>query len=254
MSETTTTDLQGGADTPAEPAATETEAPAPAETGAVTETNEAEGKKESARPSREDRRWAVLSAKLSAAEQERGRMAAELDQMRRGAQPQFQEPQLTPDQQAFVDRRVQQAVEARAEQERVDRFHEAGRAAYGPKDWQERCNSLMQMGADQGLAALLVEAPDGARVAAALADDPEELERIAGLRTERARAIALGKFAAGLADRPAPQSRAVSKAPPPIKPISSGGARTEFNAYDPNLNTQQLVDFFTREAMKARGL
>ncbi len=56
------------------------------------------------------------------------------------------------------------------------------------------------MGADANFAQLLVEMPDGVRVAGALAADPAEVERIAGLRSERARAVALGKYAATLGD------------------------------------------------------
>jgi len=246
MSDTSDTPAPGGpADAAAEPAPTDTEAPAPAETGAAdTAAADAEAKK----PNREERRYTILSAQLRNAEQERGRMAEELAALRRQVSPPPDEPQLTPQQQAFVDARVQQAVSEQREQERVQGFHAAGSAAY--PDWKERCASLMSMGADAGLAALLVETPDGANVAAALADEPEALERIAGLKSERARAIALGKFAASVADKPAPASRTISRAPPPIKPIGGGSAKPAVDEYA--LTSAQLVELYSKQAMDAR--
>jgi hypothetical protein len=109
----------------------------------------------------------------------------------------------------------------------------------------------MQMGADAGLAELLIELPDGAKVAGALADQPEELERIAGLRTERARAIALGKYAASIAARPAPTAASrVSRAPAPIRPLGNGNARVEFNEYTASAN--ELAEHYAKQAMDAR--
>jgi hypothetical protein len=240
MSETDTA-TQGGAATPAEPAATEAEAPAPAEHGAA---SEAETEAPSSRPSREDRRWAALSAKFSAAVQEKGRLEAEVEALRqRAAPPPADEPHLTPEQQAVVNRRVQaELVNARV-QDSVERFHEQGRAAYGAKDWQERCANLVSMGADAGLAALLVDTPDGTRVAAALADDPEALEGIAAIKTERGRAIALGKYAATLGDKAPPASRAVSRAPAPIRPIG-GNANTSPNEYV--MKSENLVEMYSK--------
>ncbi|HEX3574572.1 MAG TPA: hypothetical protein VHU42_08240 [Rhodopila sp.] len=190
-----TTDPQGGAATAAEPAATETEATAPANTGAAdtTEASEAsEGTEATPKPSRTDRRIAALSARLSAGEQERARLAAELERARSDGRPKAPPRPVTPeDIPRIVEERVQAQLAQRLVQERADRFHEAGRAAF--PDWADRCASLMQMGADAQIAELLIEAPDGPKVAAALADDPEEMERIAGLKSERARAIALGR-------------------------------------------------------------
>lgn len=244
MSETTP---QAEGAPPPEPAAPATEAPAPAADGAATDdtkTDEPEPK-----PSRTERRIAALSARLSAGEQERERLAAEVEQYRRHFAPAPAEPQFTPEQQAAVDRLVEAKMAQRTEAERSESFHTAGRAAY-PADWSERCTSLMQMGADAQFAQLLIETPDGAKVAGALADDPEELERITGLRTERARAIALGKFAATLESKPA--AARTSRAPAPIRPINGASARVEVN--EQTMTTQQLVDLYSKQAMAKRGL
>lgn len=243
MSETTT-DPPGGGEHQAEPAApADTERlPAP-ETGA-----EAPAEPE-AKPNHEARRWAAMSARLSAAENERAQLAAEVEQIRRGAPPPPDQPQLTPEQQAYVDHQVQQALVQSQQETRVKAFHAAGHAAY--PDWQSRCSSLMEMGADRNLAALLVETPDGPRVAAALVDDPAALEAIAALKTERGRALALGKFVATLGDRPAPVNRAVSRAPPPIKPIGSGTSRASFDEYSAPMGA--LLDHYSRDAMAKRN-
>jgi hypothetical protein len=241
----TTTDPQGGAAPAAEPAATETEATAPADAGAATETTETEQPK----PSRVDRRIAALSARLSAGEQERARLAAELERTRTQA-PRQPSP-VTPED---IPRLVEQQVAERLERDRADRFHEAGRASY--PDWQDKCAALMQMGADAQIAQLLIETPDGPAVAAALADDPEEMERIAGLRTERARAIALGRFAASMekkapAGAPAAGARRTTQAPPPIRPIGGGTARAAFN--EATATTQQLVEYYAKQAAERRN-
>jgi hypothetical protein len=233
---------------PPEPAAPATEAPAPAAEGAARETTD-ETKEPEPKPSRTDRRIAALSARLAASAQEQARQAQELEHYRRQVAPQFAEPTLTPEQQAAVDRVVEAKLAQRVEAERSESFHTQGRAAY--PDWSERCQSLMQMGADAQFAQLLIETPDGAKVAGALADDPEELERITGLRSERARAIALGKFAATLESKPAAPAR-TSRAPAPIRPINGASARVEFDEH--TATPQQLVEFYSKQAMAKRGL
>src|SRR4051812_824483 len=231
---------------PPEPAAPVTEAPAPAAEGAATETPDETKEPD---PSKLERRLATLRARITAGEQEQARQAQEIEYYRRQFAPQPTEPQFTPEQQAAVDRLVEAKMAQRAEAERSEAFHTQGRAAY--PDWSERCSSLMKMGADPQFAQLLLETPDGAKVAGALADDPEALERIAGLRTERARAIALGAFAATLESKPAAPARS-SRAPAPIRPINGASARTEFNEY--TATPAQLVEFYSKQAMAKRGL
>ena len=107
-----------------------------------------------------------------------------------------------------------------AEEARIEAFHRAAYAEF--PDWDKRRKDLQEMGADGGIAQILVEMPQGHRVAAALYDEPGELERIADLKTERARAIALGQFAARIEARravpPSPQPRRASSLSEPIRP------------------------------------
>ncbi len=245
-----------GDDYAAESAATEREAPAPATEGAATDpaetTTDPRVKPEDEatdpqKPSRADRRIAAMSARLA----EQGR---ELDALRRAQQQPPRQPEAMPqtpeELERLVDQRAGQIAAARAAQERAERFHAEGRKAHA--DWNERCQSLMQMGADAGMAEMLIELPDGARVAGALADDPEALERIAAIKTERGRAISLGMYAASLESKPTPPVRRPSNAPTPIRPLNGGQQRAEFNEY--TATPDQLRDYYDLQAKKARGL
>ena len=112
------------------------------------------------------RRIAAMSARIAAGEQERARLASELEALRQRTAPPPATALITADDiPRIVEERVAAELAARQSQERRERFHEAGYAAF--KDWDDRCNSLVAMGADPGFASLLLEVPDGARVAGA---------------------------------------------------------------------------------------
>jgi hypothetical protein len=94
-------------------------------------------------------------------------------------------------------------------------------------------------------------------VVAALAEDPEALQRIVKLDGERARAVALGKYAATLgADNGNGHARAaaplpVTRAPAPVRPVT-GRASPVFNEY--TAPPEQLVDvYLKRDLERARG-
>ena len=240
--------------TPApEPEPTPTPAPAPKPTPgtgapepeAPEQTSEDEQK---AARDKEDRRIAQLRARLGAAEREREAQRAELEFYRRQAQQQVPAEE-TPEQRYQRERaQIRGEVEAQLRQEA---FHAQGNAAF--PDWRQRCDDLMAMGADAGLAQLLIEMLEGVRVAASLASDPDALERIANLRIERARAVALGKYAATVEDTPpsrlASAPRQITQAPAPVRPVT-GRANPQVNEY--RLSGQQLVEKYSREAMEAR--
>ena len=200
------------------------------------------------RESRGDRRFAAITAKLSAAERIQAQQAAELEFYRRQVQQQPQADE-TPEQRYHRER---VAIRADVEtQIRTERFHEQGATEYG--DWKQRCDDLVKMGADANFAQLLVEMPDGVRVAGALAADPAEVERIANLRTERARAVALGKYAATLgADNGNGHARAaapapVTRAPAPVRPVT-GRAAPVFNEY--TASPEQLADYYLKKDLE----
>jgi len=194
-----------------------------------------------------EKRIARLTARLSSTARERDELSARITALERVA-AQYQQPQQP------VDPQLEQAIEARAQQkanadrmqDRVRTFHEQGSAEFA--DWRQRCTDLQAMGADPGFAELLVEMPAGHKVAAALVNEPDEVERIASIRSERGRAIALGQFAARMEAQP---TRNVSKAPAPPKPVT-GRVAPEFNPYNPNNTTDTLVDFFMKQNMERR--
>ena len=241
MSETTEQPVPGS-----EPAPEPQPAPAGDTTGDTTDAPE----QEEERKSRGDRRFAELTAKLSAAERREAERERELDYLRRQAQ-QVPQADETPEQRYHRERaQIRTEVEA---QIRTETFHQAGAAQF--TDWRQRCDDLVKMGADSNFAQLLVEMPggEGVKVAAALAADPSEVERIASLRTERARAVALGKYAATLDDAPhggngtAQQAPAVTRAPAPIRPVT-GRVSPTFNEY--TATPDQLADHYMRQNLE----
>jgi hypothetical protein len=200
----------------------------------------------------EGRRVAQVRARLAAAERREAEQLAELEFYRRQAAnvaPQDETPEMR-----YQRERAQIRTEVE-QQIRTETFHQQGAAQYG--DWKQRCDDLIGMGADPGFAALLVEMPggEGVKVAAALAADPDAVERISQLRTERARAVALGKYAATIEDAPtaAPMrvngaaAPAVTRAPAPVRPVT-GRASPQFNEY--TATAQQLADFYMRQTLE----
>jgi len=222
--------------------------PAPADPGDAPQPDTPpEPKDEEPKPrlTREERRAAHLSAQLTA-------LRAEVDRMRQaqpptGLQPPQPWPQTPEELERLIEERSELKAAQKAAQARADAFHRAGQAAN--PDWRERCQALMDMGADGAFSQLLVEMDDGAKVAAALADDPEAMERIAAIRTERGRAISLGMYAAKLAEqappaRPAP--RRASAAPAPIRPVN-GSVNPTPNEY--SMDMDQLLSFYSQQNM-----
>jgi hypothetical protein len=243
MSETTTSQASDAPGPGTEsPAAADTEATAPAERGAATDDQPDDGEQRGEH--RGDRRFARMTAKLSAAMRERDELAFRLQQAQ--TRPNGEPGHI--DEAAVQQLRAQWDAEqaAKAAAAHREAFHAEGSKHY--RDWQERCDSLIAMGADDQIAQILVEMDGGPRVVAALADDPEELERIAAIKTERGRAIALGQYAEKVAGRPAVQ-RGVSRAPAPVRPVT-GRAAPQFNEY--NAGTDQLVDFYLKQAQQRR--
>lgn len=220
--------------------------PAPVATpGSTSESDEQEPQHEAKAPEKEDRRIAQLRARLGAAEREQEQQRAELEFYRRQAQ------QRAPAEETPEQRYQRERAEIRAQVEfdiKAERFHEEGYAKY--PEWGQMREDLIKMGADAGMARLLIEMPGGVQVAAALAEDPAQLQRIAGIPSERGRAIALGKYAAGIESeapaRPAPQ---LTRAPAPIRPVT-GRAAPQFNEY--TASGQELVDRYMRQDLESR--
>jgi hypothetical protein len=251
MSDTETTAPQDGGAPASEPVITgSTEAPPPAETEAATETTEQA--EEQPRQRRGDRRLAVLAAQSRAAQEQLARQSAELEDLRRrvgSTQP--EQPQIPPEWHPILDREVEARIAARTQQQAREAFHDAGKQM-APQEWATICKDLEDMGADAPLSWVLVEmGREGAKAAVALHENPEDLERIAALKTPTARAIALGKYAASLEATPAPPRRVaqVSRAPAPIRPVN-GSVNPMPDPY--TMNPQQAVEYYSKLDMDSR--
>lgn len=168
-----------------------------------------------------DRRWARTTARMAALARERDDLARMLAEAQ---QRQQQAPQGDPAVEQLIAQEVNRRVKEKTDAAKTRAFHAAGNELY--PDWQERCTALQAMGADPHIARILVGLPNGPRVAAALHDEPDELDRIAALDPDD-RGVELGKFAAKLETRPA---RPVSKAPRPPQPVTQRSA-PQFNEY-----------------------
>jgi len=191
-----------------------------------------------------ERRINRLTSRVTSVSRERDELAGRLAALEQRANGQSQGQELSPEIQHMIRAEAQRLAAADREAERTTAFHAAGQKAH--EDWPERCQNLMAMGADPQIAQLLVEMPDGARVAGELSDDPEALERIAAIRTERGRAIALGQYAAKLEGK---QTRTVSRAPKPPTPVT-GRTSPKFDEY--NASAQELVERYMKQQMEQR--
>ena len=207
----------------------------------------------------EGRRIAGLRARLGAQEREAERLRAEAEHYRRLAAQLPPQPE-TPE---MAMQRMRQDVKAEVEAEYVARrFHDEGRDAY--PDWDKRCKDLIDTGADGPLAKLLVETPGGVKIAAALAEDPAAVQRIAAIPTVAGRAVALGKYAALMdthgagsgngeaagVPRVAPTALTpppVTRAPAPIRPVT-GRASPVFNEY--TATGDQLIEHYMKQNLE----
>ncbi len=248
MSETTEPD---GKPAP-EPEPTPTPGTGPAGAPESTPEHEEPEQKPQREADEEGRRVAQLRARLGAAEREQAAQRAELEFYRR--QIAAQAPQQDTPEQAEQRLRMQIRDEERTKIQ-TETFHQAGEQQI--PDWRRKCDDLVAMGADAGFARLLVDMPggEGVKVVAALANDPDAVQRITNIQTPHGRAIALGKYAASIDDAPthrgngnAPQ---MTRAPAPIRPVT-GRANPTFNEY--TAPPEQLVDvYLKRDLERARG-
>ncbi len=129
-------------------------------------------------------------------------------------------PAFKPEQfEQLIDQRAQALVAQREFEKRSKAWIEAGNKEFGPNDFMEKCNEVAALGAGESreFMALVTDPdiiPDGHKVIAALADHPEEAQRILAMDPIRMSA-ALTRFAS-TAKLP---EKKISQAPAPIKPI-----------------------------------
>ena len=139
-------------------------------------------------------------------------------------------------------------IDRREGKARVDTFQAAGMAEYS--DWNDRCDQIADMGGAENKAFMraITAIPGGHKIVADLAENPVEAARILALPDIEMTIALVGmrQRSASEATRTATVA-AVSKAPPPIKPITAT-ARAEVN-----LATMSEADFQKEWNKRTRG-
>ncbi len=145
-----------------------------------------------------------------------------------------QAPAFKPEQfEALIEQEAGRRVAQRDFERRSKAWIAAGNKEFGASEFMEKCNEVAALGAGESaeFMQLITDAdviPDGHKVVAALADHPEEAQRILSLDPVRM-AAALTKFAstAKLPEKP------LSSAPAPIKPIGGTAKASTPNDNEP---------------------
>jgi hypothetical protein len=145
-----------------------------------------------------------------------------------------------------VERAAERLVEHREYTKRVNGVIAAGEAEFDKDDFTKKCNLIADIGgsAVPEFMKIVTDSDvvtDGHKVIAALADDPDEAERILSLNPVKM-ALALTKLSEKLA-KPVPKQH--SKVPAPVEPVN-GAARTSTRLDDPNIP----MDDFAKEFLK----
>lgn len=204
-----------------------------------------------------EKRFGELTFEKREAQRERDEARAELAALKAGKQPEpgEQEPvqrQQPANSDSEVERRAAQIVDQREYKARVDGVIAAGNKDFDVKTFTEKSNLVAGIAGDRAYDLLnLVTDPeivkDGHKVIAALADQPEEAERILALPLHKM-TLALTKFAETNA-KPAPKP--ISKVPAPVDPIN-GGAKTATRLDDPDMSMDEFGPKFLEAMAKHR--
>jgi len=181
------------------------------------------------------------------AERERDEAKALLAQRGNGEQP--------------AGRTVTEAdVDALAERKLADRLLaqrraslvQAGAEEFGADKWNEATGYLATAGLQQkdGFMEAVSDIDNAHQVLVALADDPDVVAELLTMRPV-AMAARLGRMAAELSMSDKPAARAISKAPPPVRPVAPG--RTAPPPDPEKMTTKQYLEFRKRTAPKHLG-
>ncbi len=150
----------------------------------------------------------------------------------------------------IIDQRAQALLAQREFEKRSKGFIEAGNKEFGAGEFMERCNEVAALGAGDSVEFMQLVTdpdiiPDGHKVVAALAENPEEAQRILSLDPIRMSA-ALTRFAS---TAKVPEKK-ISQAPAPIKPIG-GTAKGSSEPSDSDSTKEWMTK--RRAEVAARG-
>ncbi len=235
------------------------EAPEPTEGTQAAPEAPQEGTEEEPKPEpkqpRGDRRFAHLQARTSdairraeAAEQELEAARALLRQNQNGGGGEQQPRQ--PSTRDEVVAEAQRIVAEERVRERRQLVIDAGVKEHGAETWNEKTAMLHTMGAlaRPDFMEALVDLPEAPALVVRLADDPDQLAALLAKRPA-AMAAAMGRMAAEMAVAEKPKE--ISRAPPPVKPVSGGRAAP---APDPTkMNEKDYIAWRMRTAPKHLG-
>lgn len=195
-----------------------------------------------------ERRAEEAEARLAALE--RGETATSQDEGETQPRPrQQQQPQPETD----VERAAERLIEHREYSKRVTNVIAAGEAEFDKAEFTAKCNLIADIGGEavQDFMKIVTDSDvvtDGHKVIAALADDPDEAERVLSLNPVKM-ALALTKLSEKLSKPPAPKP--VSRVPAPVDPVN-GAARTTTRLDDPNIPMDDFAKEFLKNAAARR--
>src|SRR6185312_14576836 len=236
MSETTEAPTQPAPDDAPPPPPAETDPPAP-ETADATQAAPdapADTTDEPAKPTQADRRFAILSSRLTT--EAEARRAAETELAAARALLNAGKPDEAPTPPAeTVEQAAARLVAERDSARARNALIEAGRKEYTAAVWDAHADVLHSMGAttNQAFMAALVELPNATKIVAHLAEDVDALQSLLN-KSPLAMATEMGRMAAEMS-RPAP-ARPLSNAPRPANPIASPATPPEPDVYDEKMS------------------
>lgn len=150
-----------------------------------------------------------------------------------------------------VEEAAEQLVSNRALEAKRLALISTGTKELGEAAWLEKTNIVGQLGATESPAFMraIVSVPDGHRVVAALADNPERVVALLGMDPVEM-AAEMGRMAGELA---APKPRTISNAPRPVAPIN-GRPQPEPNVYDTkSMSMSEYVALRSKTAPRSLG-
>jgi hypothetical protein len=170
---------------------------------------------------------------ITKARREAERKVTELEAKLGAANPEKPaEGQPTQVSEDVILQRAEQIVAQREFKAKAEHMMDAGNKEFGPSEFNDRCNVVASLGAGDRADFMEIVTdpdiiPDGHKLIGALADDPEEAQRIFKLPATKM-AAALVQFQSKIK----PAEKPISQAPAPIKPIGGSAKPSAPNDTD----------------------
>ncbi len=184
-------------------------------------------------------RIAQLTARNAALIREAEEARRLVEQSLKPADGEALRPGLVPE--TEIEKRAAALVQQREYQAKVQTFGDLGAKEF--PDFIERCNTVAGLGLapsdNPAFMQTIAEMPDGHRIVAHLAENPDEAMRIAGEPVHKM-ALNLAKISSSLA-----KPEQVSRAPAPITPVG-GSVNSAPDIYDPKMPMEEWAKQFAK--------